>query len=112
MGTATAAERVEVRLLVVGGSTAAYFGTGWAVGLLSTVFIGLLNLLIGAVVRGVTGLQTGTDVWGVLGSLGRAAAAFAADPTVTFVIIALHAVAITALVALQRFFGSDGGSFE
>ena len=97
---------------VAGGSAAAYYGTGWAVGLLSTVFIGLLNLLIGAVVRGVTALETGADFWAVLASLGRAASAFAADPSVTFAIIALHAVAITALVALQRFFGSNGGSFE
>jgi hypothetical protein len=97
---------------VVGGSAAAYFGTGWAVGLLSTVFIGLLNLIVASVVRGVTALQTGADFWSVLASLGRAAAAFAADPKVTFAIIALHAVAITALVALQRFFGSNGESFE
>jgi hypothetical protein len=48
----------------------------------------------------------------VLASVGRATSAFAADPAVTFAIIALHAVAITALVALQRFFGSDGGSLE
>jgi hypothetical protein len=97
---------------VIGGGAAAYFGTGWAVSLLSTVFIGFLNMLIGAVVRGVTALQTGADVWAVLASLGRAAAAFAADPKVTFAIIALHGIAITALVALQRFFRSDRESFE
>ncbi|MEO8075783.1 MAG: hypothetical protein ABI818_05590 [Acidobacteriota bacterium] len=104
--------RAAISAAAIGGTTAAYFGTGWLVGLLSTVLIGLLNLLIGGVVRAVTALQTGADVWAVLASMGRAAAAFAADPKVTVAIIALHAVAITALVALQRFFGSDGGSFE
>jgi hypothetical protein len=104
--------RAVVVAAAAGGTTAAYFGTGWLVGLLSTVFIGLLNVLIAGIVRAVTALQTGADLWAVLASIGRAAAAFAADPKVTVAIIALHAVAITALVALQRFFGSDGGSFE
>jgi hypothetical protein len=50
--------------------------------------------------------------WPVLASLGRAAAALAADPTVTFAMIAISGVAVAALLALQRLLGSDGESFQ
>ena len=78
----------------------------------SAAFIGLLNLLVAAVVRTVEAFQTGAGVWGVLSSLGQAASAVAADPTVTFAMIAISAVAIAALVALQRLLGSDEESFQ
>jgi len=97
---------------VVGGSAAAYYGAGWVISAFSTVFIGLLNLLIAAVVQGASGLEAGASVWSVLSGLGRAAAAFAADPTVTFVIIVIQGIAIAALFTLQRLLGSDGESFE
>jgi hypothetical protein len=48
----------------------------------------------------------------MLTSLGRAAAAFAANPTVTFTFLALQALAIAALVALHRLLGSDWESFK
>ncbi|MCA1652074.1 MAG: hypothetical protein LC753_18005 [Acidobacteria bacterium] len=47
-----------------------------------------------------------------MSGLGRAAAAFAADPKVTFVIIVIQGIAIAALFTLQRLLGSDGESFE
>lgn len=97
---------------VVGGSAAAYYGAGWVISAFSTVFIGLLNLLIAAVVQGASGLETGASFWSVLSGLGRAAAAFAADPKVTFVIIVIQGIAIAALFTLQRLLGSDGESFE
>jgi hypothetical protein len=91
---------------------AVYVGGGWAVGFISAAFVGLLNLLLAAVVRTVEAFQTGAGVWGVLSSLGQAASAVAADPTVTFGMIAISAVAIAALVALQRLLGSDEESFQ
>lgn len=97
---------------IVGGSAAAYYGAGWVISAFSTVFIGLLNLLIAAVVQGASGLETGASFWSVLSGLGRAAAAFAADPKVTFVIIVIQGIAIAALFTLQRLLGSDGESFE
>jgi hypothetical protein len=69
-------------------------------------------MLIAGAVRGASAFQTGAGVWSVLGSLGRAAAALAADPNVTFAMIAISAVAIAALLALQRLLGSDTESFQ
>jgi hypothetical protein len=48
----------------------------------------------------------------VLSSLGSATAAVASDSSVTFAMIAISAVAIGALVALQRLLGSDEGTFQ
>lgn len=91
---------------------AIYFGAGWAVSLASAAFIGLLNMLVTGVVRGAFAFQTGAGVGSVLLSLGRAAAALAADSNVTFAMIAISAVAVAALLALQRLLGSDGESFQ
>ena len=99
-------------VLVVGGAAAVYFGAGLAVRFLSTVFLGFLNLVIAAIVGGVSGVQTGAGLWGILSSLGRATAAFAADPTVTLVIFAIQGIAIAALVALRRLLGSNGERLE
>ena len=97
---------------VMGGAAALYFGTGWAISFLSTVFVGFLNLVIAFIVRGAGAVETGSGFWTVMGSLGRAAAAFVADPKVTVAILAIQAVAIAALVALRRLLGSDRESFE
>ena len=97
---------------VMGIAAALYFGTGWAISFLSTVFVGFLNLVIAFIVRGAGAVETGSGFWTVMGSLGRAAAAFVADPKVTVAILAIQAVAIAALVALRRLLGSDRESFE
>jgi hypothetical protein len=97
---------------VVGVAAGAYFGTGWAISLVTSLFVGALNLLVAAIVRGATGLEAGAGSWGLLASLGRAAAAFVADPKVTFAMLAVQAVAMAALLALQRLLGSDVESFE
>ena len=107
----------QVRGAALSGAIAAtvaavYAGGGWAIGFISSAFIGLLNLLVAAVVRTAEAFQTGAGVWGVLSSLGQAASAVAADTTVTFGMIAISAVAIAALVALQRLLGSDEESFQ
>ena len=107
----------QVRTAVLSGTVAAtvaavYAGAGWAIGLVSAAFLGLLNLLVAAVVRTAEAFQTGAGVWGVLSSLGQATSAVAADTTVTFALIAISAVAIAALVALQRLLGSDEESFQ
>ena len=101
-----------VSVSVVGGAAALYFGTGWAISMLSTVFVGFLNLVIAVIVGGAGAVEKGAGFWAVLGSLGRAVAAFVTDPKVTVAILAIQAVAIAALVALQRLLGSDRESFE
>jgi hypothetical protein len=107
----------HLRAAVLSGTVAAtaaamYIGAGWALALVSAAFLGLLNLLVAAVVRTAEVFQTGAGVWGVLSSLGRATEALAADTNVTFAMIAISAVAIAALVALQRLLGSDEESFQ
>jgi len=97
---------------IVATAAAMYVGAGWAIALVSATFLGLLNLLVAAVVRTAEAFQTGAGVWGVLSSLGRAASALAADTNVTFAMIAISALAIAALVALQRLLGSDEESFQ
>ena len=108
------ARRVRAGVLTgtaVGVGAAVYFGTGWAISLASTAFVALLNMVIAGTVRGAMSFQAG-GVWPVLASLGRAAAALATDPTVTFAMLALSALAIAALVALQRLLGSDQESLQ
>jgi hypothetical protein len=97
---------------VVGGSVAAYFGAGWAISAVSTVFVAALNLLITAIVGGASAVDRGVDFWAVLSSLGRAAAAFVADPKVTFAMLVIQGIAIVALVVLQRLLGSNGEPLE
>jgi hypothetical protein len=114
-GDARRARRVRAGVLTgtaVATTAAVYFGTGWAISLASAAFVGLLNMVIASAVRGAAAFQTGAGVWSVLASLGRAAAALAADSNVTFAMIAISAVAVAALLALQRLLGSDGESFQ
>jgi len=106
----------RVRAGVLTGTAAAvgaavYFGTGLAISLASTAFIALLNMVIAGTVRGAMSFQGG-GVWPVVASLGRAAAALVTDPTVTLAMIAISAVAVAALVALQRLLGSDQESLQ
>ncbi len=97
---------------VIGGAAAAYYGAGWLASALSTAFVGALNVLIGTVVSAATVIERGGDAWTVIGSLGRAAAAFVSDPRVTFMLIAIQGIAAAALFALQRLLGSDGETFK
>ena len=93
-------------------AAAVYFGTGWAISLASSAFIAILNRVIAGTVRGASAFQAGTGVWPLLASLGRAAAAVATDPKVTLALIAISAVAVAALLALQRLLGSDQESVQ
>ena len=103
----------RTRRVFVGGGAAAlaatvYYGAGVAVAALTMV----IDLLVTAIVESSTRLNAGAGVWGLIVSLGRATAAFIAEPEVTFVIIAIHGVAIAALYAMHRLLGSDGESLQ
>jgi hypothetical protein len=114
-GDGRRARRVRAGVLTataVATIPAVYFGTGWAISVTSAAFIGMLNMLIATAVRGAVAFQTGASVWSVLATLGRAAAAVAADPKVTVAMITISVVAIAALLALQRLLGSDRESFQ
>ena len=108
--------RAAMRTAVATGTVVAtaaglYAGAGWAVGLVSAASLRLLDLVIALVVRTAEASQSGGGAWGVLSSLGRATSALAADTSVTIALIAISAVAIAGLVALQRLLGSDEESF-
>ena len=116
MAAVSAAAERDARLarrtrqaLVVGSAlgvvAAAYFGAAWAVSAFSSAVVWSLNVLVGVIVRMVTAMQSGEDLWSVPTSLGRAAAAFASDPTVTLMMLVIQGVAFGALVALQRLLG-------
>jgi hypothetical protein len=109
------AKRTRRVAMVAGGLgviAATYFGAGFALSAMRTAFVGLFDLLIGAVVRTAAGVQAGANLWTLLGNMGHAASAFVADPKVTFVLLVLQGLALAALVALQRLLGSDGESWK
>ena len=113
-GDARRARQVRVGVAtgtVVATAAGLYAGAGWAVGLVSAAVLGLFNLVIALVVRTAEASQSGGGIWGVLTSLGRATSALASDTSVTFALIAISAVAIAGLVALQRLLGADEESF-
>lgn len=100
------------RLLVGAGTAACAAGVYYGAGLAVSAFTAIIDLLVTAIVESSTRLNAGAGVWGLIVSLGRATAAFIAEPEVTFVIIAIHGVAIAALYAMHRLLGSDGESFQ
>lgn len=104
--------RAALLVGVSGGVAAAWFGAGLIATLVSATVRGAFDLLIAAVVRMAGAADTGGDVWSVLSGLGRAAASFAADPTVTMMLFVLQGVAVGALVALQRLLGTDEESLK
>ena len=67
-----------------------------------------LDLVIGAVVAMAASIPAGADVWTIMTTLGRAAAALLTTPAVTVTILAIQGIAIAAFVALQRLLRSDG----
>jgi hypothetical protein len=107
---ARVARRARGTLLVgstAGGILAIYFG-GWAaLSWISSAMVWTLDMLVGAIVRTAMAMRAGEGVWSVVTSLGRAAAAFASDPTVTLMVLMVQGVAIAALVVLHRLLGND-----
>lgn len=104
--------RAGIGVGVAGGVVAAYYGAGYAIAAVSTAFVTLLDLFVGATVGTAGAVERGADVWTVLGTLGRAAAAFVADPKVTFVMLAVQGIAAAALIGLQRLLGADRETFK
>ena len=104
------------RLVAIGGAAlmavGLYFAGGWLLWTISRVFLGALDLLVGVIVRVASGVHTGTDFWTLLANLGRATAAFVANPSVTVAILAMQGIAMAAIVALHRLLGSDRESLK
>jgi hypothetical protein len=108
--TAADARRVKwIRKALVLSGIAGLIVTGVAapflLSVISTALVAALNGLIAAIVWVATGPDL--NLWSVASSLGRASAAFIADPTVTVTMLAIQGIAIAALVALRRLLGSD-----
>ena len=99
---------VAVPVCVLTLAASAYFGGGLAVRVLSWMVVASLDLVIGAVVAMAASIPAGADVWTIMTTLGRAAAALLTTPAVTVTILAIQGIAIAAFVALQRILRSDG----
>jgi hypothetical protein len=84
---------------------AACFAAPFALSIVSNALVAGLNGIVGAIVWVTTGPEL--NLWSVMSSLGRASAAFIADPRVTITMLAIQGIAIAALVALRRLLGSD-----
>lgn len=97
---------------ILAAAGAIYVGGAWGIGAISSLFIGVLNLFVGATVSLAAGLQAGADVWSIVASLGRAGAAFVSQPGVTMTMVVLQGIALAALVALQRLLGSERESLK
>jgi hypothetical protein len=109
------ARHVRAGVMAGGGVSAlllAYFGSGLLLGFGSGLVARTVDLLIALVVKMAGAAQTGADLWSVLSGIGRTAAAVASDPTVTVMLFALQAIALAALVALQRLLGVDEESLK
>jgi hypothetical protein len=97
---------------LAGGVVGAYYGAGYAVAAVSTAFVALLDVFVGAMVGTAGAMDRGADLWTIVGSLGRAAAAFVADPKVTFTMLMVQGIAAAALIGLQRLLGTDRETFK
>jgi hypothetical protein len=64
---------------------------------LSSAFVAGLNLLVAVVVWFANGPDARSSLWTVMTGIGRAAAAFVADPRVTIAIVVFQVVAVAAL---------------
>jgi hypothetical protein len=96
------------KTLILGGVfglIATCIAAPFALSFISTALVAGLNGIIAAIVWVATGPDL--NLWSVISSLGRASAAFIADPTVTITMLAIQGIAIAALVALRRLLGSD-----
>jgi hypothetical protein len=89
-----------------------YLGGPWLLAAGSWMLVGLINLLVSATVQLATSMETGVDVWAVAAGVGRALAAFVSSPSVTIAMLAMQAIAMAALIALQRLLGSDRESLK
>jgi hypothetical protein len=97
---------------VAGTVVALYFGAGLIVSALSTAMVTGLDLVVNVVVRVAGAAESGASIWSVVFGLGRAFAAFLAEPKVTVTLLLLQGVAAAALFALQRLLGADTESFK
>lgn len=96
----------------LGTIAALYIGSGLIISALSTAMVTGLDLVVNLVVGVAGAADNGASVWSVLFGLGRALAAFLAEPKVTVTLLVLQGVAAAALFALQRLLGADVESLK
>lgn len=106
------ARLIVVAAAVIVSITGLYFGSGLIISALSTAMVTGLDLVVSLVVRVAGAADSGASLWSVLFGLGRAFAAFLAEPKVTVTLLALQGVAAAALFALQRLLGADAESLK
>lgn len=115
IATATVADARRARMVrkvllwsgVPAGVAVAYFGAGPLFSVLSSALVAGLNLLVSVVVWFANGADVQSSLWSVMTGIGRAAAAFVADPRVTIAIVVFQVIAVAALAALHRLLGRE-----
>jgi hypothetical protein len=100
-------KRVVIPLASAAAVALAYLSSGMVLSAFSALVVNALDLLIGAVVYVATTARSGGDAWSLAGNLGKATAALLGNPSVTTTILALQAMAVAALFALQRLLRSE-----
>ena len=99
------ARRALTAAALVLGPIALYFGGGLLVSAASWLFVGGLGVVVDVGVRVAT--VSDWSLWGLIGNMGRATAAVLSDSTFTIAMLAMHGIAVAALVALQRLLGPE-----
>jgi hypothetical protein len=89
------------------GVALVYFGAGPLFSVLLNALVAGLNLLVAVVVWFANGADVRSSLWSALNGIGRAAAAFVADPRVTIAIVVFQVVAVAALAGLHRLLGPE-----
>ena len=89
----------------IAGLVAACVAAPFALSFISNALVAALNGIVAAIVWVATGPDL--NLWSLMNSLGRASAAFIADPRVTITMLAIQGIAMAAFVALRRLLGSD-----
>jgi hypothetical protein len=75
-------------------------------------FIRMLMATLNASIWFAAAISSGSDMWTIAGTIGRAAAGALATPLASAVIVALVAVGALALFGLQRLLGSEEDSSQ
>jgi len=99
--------RVGIPVASAAALVVAYLCSGLMMSAFSMIVAKALDLLIGSVVYVATTMRGGGDAWSVAGNLGKATAALLTSPSVTTTILILQAMAVAALVGLQRLLRSE-----
>jgi hypothetical protein len=115
VGEAAARDRARTRWVraavaagILGSAAATlYIGAGLIGSLAGRAFVAFVSFSVNAIVWLTGMVQRGADIWTILGGIARVTGSVVIEPRVSFVLIAIQAIGVLALVALQRLLGPE-----